>query len=234
MPTTETFSITKVNRLRRRAERAREIDPGDRGGGWQKSPVDPMDLLRVFKPLRMRPGYTLCAFVIGQGNGEGVVWAVPEDAAMPEVDAEAGLFDPPRPPDAIEDFRGAIVGDGSPWSYLCASLFAREAAEFGAEWSGCWWSDWTIIGMEPAAMTKRARSTLGIRDIGRFAWEEPKPEVWEPSVTVRDDGVVVTFHGYTGLEHARISRWEDRYECHSYAFTTREIVVASAGVGYIP
>ena len=233
MSTTETFSITKVNGLRRRAERAREIDMEDRVGGWQRSPVDPMDLLRVFRPLRMRPGFTLCVFVIGQDNGEGVVWAVPEDAPMPDVKADAGLFDPPRPPDAIEDFREAIVGDGSPWSYLCASLFAREAAEFGSEWHGRWWSDWEIIGMEPSSMSQRARSRLGIDDVDRFVWKEPKPAVWEPSVTVEGDGVVVAFHAYTGLEHERISRWEDRYEREGYTFTTQEVVIASAGVGYI-
>ena len=30
----------------------------------------------------------------------------------------------------------AIEGDGSPWSYLSASILSREAEEFGAMWHG--------------------------------------------------------------------------------------------------
>jgi hypothetical protein len=36
----------------------------------------------------------------------------------------------------LDDFMDAIEGDGSAWSYLSASLFAREAAELGALWHG--------------------------------------------------------------------------------------------------
>jgi len=46
------------------------------------------------------------------------------------------LSAPPRPHGALDDFMDAIEGDGSAWSYLSASLFAREAAELGALWHG--------------------------------------------------------------------------------------------------
>ena len=43
----------------------------------------------------------------------------------------------------------AIEGDGSPWSYLSASILSREAVEFGAVWHGCVWSDQTILSKPP-------------------------------------------------------------------------------------
>ena len=43
----------------------------------------------------------------------------------------------------------AIEGDGSPWSYLSASILRREAAEFGARWPGYVWSDQTILSKPP-------------------------------------------------------------------------------------
>ena len=59
------------------------------------------------------------------------------------------ILEPPKPSDALDEFMEAIDGDGKPWSYLCASLLARELAEFGAMWHGCGWSEHAILGENP-------------------------------------------------------------------------------------
>ena len=55
----------------------------------------------------------------------------------------------PRGPPGAVPLMQAIEGDGSPWSYLSASILSREAAEFGAIWHGCVWSDQTILSKPP-------------------------------------------------------------------------------------
>ena len=86
------------------------------------------------------------------GNGNGIIWAVPADAPVVAMDECPRLEDtwlqPPQPPGAVPLMQ-AIEGDGSPWSYLSASILSREAAEFGAIWHGCAWSDQAILSKPP-------------------------------------------------------------------------------------
>ena len=143
------FSIRRVTRLRRAAERARAVSLHDTGGnppdGWSVSVDRADDLLRVFDALWLKPGFALHAYRFrAGGNGNGIIWAVPADAPLIAPDdcarVEDGWLQPPRPPAAVPLMQ-AIEGDGSPWSYLSASILSREAAEFGALWHGCVWSD---------------------------------------------------------------------------------------------
>ena len=43
--------------------------------------------------------------------------------------------------------RGSSVATGTSaaWAYMCASILARELAEFGAMWHGCDWDTHTIV-----------------------------------------------------------------------------------------
>ena len=127
--TTNIFPLPDVRQLRKRAVKAREItQPAPEG--WSKSLVNPLNVLAVFEPLRIKKGYTLRAYHYREGNdSHGVVWAMPVNADFPEPQhcpcIENVLVGPPKPPTALEDFMEAIKGDGSPWSYFCASLLAQ-------------------------------------------------------------------------------------------------------------
>lgn len=140
------FSIRRVTRLRRAAERARAVPFHDTGGnppdGWSVSVDRAEELLRVFGALRLKPGFALHAYRFRAG-GNGIIWAVPADAPLIAPDdcarVEDGWLQPPRPQAAVPLMR-AIEGDGGPWSYLSASILSREAAEFAALWHGCVWS----------------------------------------------------------------------------------------------
>ena len=156
------FSVTRVNRLRRAAARARfvpaakdpdlspEWSPSD---GWFASAYDPSNLMRVFDTLWLKAGFTLHAYEFRAGsNGNGIIWAMPSDAPLvapgecPRL--EDTWLEPPQPPGAVPLMQ-AIEGDGSPWSYLSASILSREASAFGAVWHGCVWSDQTILSKPP-------------------------------------------------------------------------------------
>jgi hypothetical protein len=177
-----------------------------------------MHLLAPFTTLWLKPGYILRAYQFIQGgNGNGVVYAMPEGAPFPDPDdcrRDAQRFlRPPVPPDALPDVMAAIDGDGSPWSYLSASVLARELAEFGAMWHGCNWSVQRILEEIPA-------------DSG-LTWIEAQPENLRPSVEMSADGVTVTFCAYSVVYAERVTRHVDRYMPGSYTFTSETTVLAT-------
>ena len=251
MTKTESFRIERVLGLVARARRARDIPVGLRSAGWRRSPVDPMDLLRVFKPLGLKRGFTLCAFIVGEANGNGVVWAVPSGPLRFENEDEAAFLDPsgprdliaefdnvtrgrnpPRPIGAVDDLRSLLFASGSCWSYVCASLFAREAAEFGAEWHGCFWSDWKVVGGIPRLEFDKVSPGSDAYE-SPWTWLEPEPSRWEPTVTMTDDEVVVVFHAFTEFGSRRITRFTDHYKPGSYVFRSEPKDIALAGGGLI-
>ena len=132
------FSITRVDRLRRAAEEARDFSGEHRGPspeGWFASAYDAKNLIRVFDTLRLNVGFALRAYAFNDGmGGNGIIWAVPVEASLVAPEECSDLTEvwphPPEPPGAVPLMQ-AIEGDGSPWSYLSASILRREAAEFG-------------------------------------------------------------------------------------------------------
>ena len=72
------FSVIRVNRLRRAAERARTLpddhsDPERRQpGGWFASAYDANDLIGVFDTLWLKAGFALHAYEFREG-GNGII-----------------------------------------------------------------------------------------------------------------------------------------------------------------
>ncbi|GAB4266207.1 hypothetical protein [Thermincola ferriacetica] len=220
MNTKTVFPIEKVQQLRDRAIKAREFEQMPQEG-WSKSAVDPMRLLAVFSSLRMKDGYVLRAYQFREGgNGNGFVWAMPEKAPFPEPEecerVRGHFLEPPKPPGALDNFMEAIEGDGTPWSYLSASLFAREAREFGARWHGLSWSTHTILGSDP-----------------QYPWLEVHPEEWRPVVIEEKGSVTVSFYTYSGLETEAVYRHTDRYRAGNYAFKSEKTIIGKGPMGYI-
>ena len=132
--------------------------------GWTKSSTDPMDLLGVFAPLHIKDGFVLRAYQFrAGGNGNAVVWAMPTDAEFPDPSGCPRLadsfLDAPKPTEALDDLMDAVEGDGSPWSYFCASMFVREISEYGAMWHGCEWSTHSILGSNPFKRRRVSRKS---------------------------------------------------------------------------
>ena len=80
------FSIERVQRLRRAAEQARalpskhrELRPErERSDGWIASAYDASDLIKVFDTLWLKTGFSPHAYEYRSGpDGNGIIWAVP-------------------------------------------------------------------------------------------------------------------------------------------------------------
>ena len=113
----------------------------------------------------------------------------------------------------------AIEGDGSPWSYLSASILAREAAEFGARWHGCVWSDQKIIAKPP-------------RESG-WEWRRPVPRIWTPTFAEKGSSRTIVLYIRDPVGMATIYRATDTYPAGSYDFETQATELGAGPGGFV-
>ncbi len=218
-----------VRQMRRRAEAAREL-PRERPDGWSLSPVDPGKVVKVFRSLRLKEGWKLCAYLYGiGGNGNGVVWAIPEEqeVPLPEECEESpdGLFEPPRPPGALDNFMKVIEGSGTPRSYLSASILARELREFGALWHG---TSWDCVGvMEGRGSVEDAEGDE------RWTWHVPPPEDYGPMFELKAGKRRITMYFSSCVGMESIGKVVDTYPKKGYVFKTSGEDIASGGPGIV-
>lgn len=237
-------STAKLNDLRKKAAAVSEPSEGEAKipEGWSKSRYDPNRLVELFQPLRLRKGYVLRAYLFREkGNGNGVVWAMPEDAEFPAPNdcpiLETHLLKAPKPSDALDDAMEAVEGDGSPWSYLAASLLRRELREFGAAWHGCRWRTHSILGSDPwkggppsgtGPDQEKPRSK-----VQQWKWLQPKPANWAPQVKLEGDRVTVTFYTYSALHPEGIFRHTDVFRAGKYRPKTEDQRIAEGPEGFL-
>jgi hypothetical protein len=143
------YTASKLEKIRQKAS-AQQANPQDYPDGWSKSKIDPMKILGAFPSLSIKKGFVLRAYqYVSMGNGNGVVWAMPEDSIFPEPNdcpkLENTALECPHPTEAYKDIMEVVEGDGSDLSYISASLLDRELSELGAIWHGCSWSCHRII-----------------------------------------------------------------------------------------
>ena len=210
--------------------------------GWSKCKVEPLEVLKAFPVLHLKNGFVLRAYQFREGgNGNAVVWAMPEDSPFPEPDCcqklKDAFLEPPRPPEALDDLMEVIEGDGSHWSYLSASIFLREMNEFGAMWHGCEWSTHEIIDKDPSDYFNRAqedaKENISPPRIGKWKWLKDKPDEWQPSVCKGKKNIIVTFYSYSGLGVDVIYLHVDTFQPRKYSFKTKKVMIAKGGGGYI-
>ncbi len=210
--------------------------------GWSKSWHDPIKVVDLFRPLRVKKDYVLRAYLHREeGNGFGVVWALPADAEYPEPKDCPRLghhfLQVPKPWDAMDDTMEAIEGDDSAWSYLAASLLRRELGEFGALWHGMKWGTHVVLDDNPWAGGPPAEDAFpGERPMSEpreWKWLEAQPENWAPQVRLEPDRAVVTFYTYTAHagddeenQQERIIRHTDTYRRGKYRALTTEKKIA--------
>ena len=220
----ERFAVPPIIALRRRVERIASV-PDDAPEGWNKSLVDPMDVVALFKGLSVKSGYVLRAYQYVSGdNGNGNVYAMPADAPFPEPDEclrmDNVFLEPPLPPAADAETMKYIDGDRSPRSYLLASLMARELAEFGAMWHGRSWSDQSILADASKLSTP-------------WTWCEEPPSDLRPSVDATESAILVVFYTYTMFDHERVIRHTDQYSGSSYDFKHESTVIGHGQRGAV-
>ena len=236
-----TFDLRRLTALRRRAEMARQGQERP-PAGWSKSAVDPMGVVDAFDALRLRTGFTIRAYqYYFGGNGHAVVWAMPAGSDFPEPqDCSVRAGSPPgrpRPPGALDDVMEVIEGDGSPWSYISASLFWREIHEFGAFWHGCDWTSHNVLDRNPLAVRARRKQRGVDWPSGRakdWNWIRPEPADWRPAVRRDLDTVTVTFFTFNAAGVETISLHTDCYKSEGYRFipTMESVAIGPGGFVY--
>jgi hypothetical protein len=215
--------------------------------GWTKMRVDLNRFLAVFKSLRIKEGRVLRAYQwCSGGNGYGVVCALPQDLPFPEPEeCEITPSDYPKefvlvPQGALNDPMEAIEGDLSLWSYMEASIFARELGEIGAMWHGINWWTHKLLDRDDFSKPSPPKDILSPDlyappdlFVHNWDWLKPQPEDWRPIVKQEGDLVTVVFYTYSGHGRHRIYRHEDEYEVGSYCFDTMRIEIAERGGGFL-
>jgi hypothetical protein len=177
------FSAARLEQLRQRARATAAA------ASWMQAAADPAPVLELFK-LRLRAGCSLRA--IRRISGEDATIRV---EAMPEV---------PR-------FTCCLEGDGSPRSYLLASVAIREVLEFGAQRHGRWWGCERILDDKP---------------VGEWHWLDEEPDAWAPSVRVGEGGITVQFRTLRVVEGECLIQYTDTYSPGRYSFVTDGSVIA--------
>ena len=237
----KTFPATSIERLRSEAARARRL-PIQMPSGWFKSPIDPMALVSVFEPLTVKSGYVLRAYQFQEaGNGKGFVWAMPVDAEFPDPadcpKTQGVVPGLPKPPGALDNVMKAIGGDGSRWSYLCASILKRELAEFGAMWHGCNWSMHSILDTSPRNHAKEPAPesvlTEMVTPVDAWEWLKEEPNDWRPFVEQDGPQITVAFVTYTRLGSEIIYRHVDDYRAGDYRPKTNRQMLARGTAGFV-
>jgi len=216
--------------------------------GWTKSSVDLKGFLFVFKSLNIKEGMMLRAYQWRSGgNGYGVVWAMPQDLPLPEPDeCEVRSSDYPKssvlvPQGALKDPMEAIEGDQSLWSYMEASIFARELGEIGAMWHGINWRTHILLDRGCILTLRRPTDIRSLEDFFKpidlnpddWNWVMSQPVEWRPTVTKGESSVTVAFYTYSGLGNHRIYRHVDEYRVGSYCFQSERTEIAERAGGFL-
>ena len=221
----------EIRRIRALAQKAAEVT-GPAPSEWVLSAVDPSKIVAAFPPLRVKKGFVLRGYECGWGlNSSGSVVVMPANAPYPGQNGEAiDYLGFDGPAGHLGDVMQAVEGDGSPWSYLCASVLSRELGEFGARWHGQHWVTHTILTANPwkAPAIRQWYNQFGgpSPQLDLWEWLEPVPDDWRPRVSLANGKTVVTFYTHGALGQEAIYRHVDTYKQKSYCFTTQKTAIA--------
>jgi len=185
---------------------------------WFVSTVNPGACLIKLPGLQIKPEYRLVSYLFrADGNGMGVVWAVPEAfSTMTELEramaGHATMAQVPKPEKAVDNFMAAIAGDRSHSSFLMASILRRELQEFGALGDRQTWSHHELIDDIPP---------------GNWNWRTAQPKDLWPKVKLLPNGqAAVEFFSYHRSQPKTLYRHLDQYAADSYLSKSQDNVLA--------
>ncbi|MCI1589780.1 hypothetical protein [Heyndrickxia oleronia] len=220
-----TIHATKPNLI---AESASVEVIDDYIDGWYRTSANPESLVMGFSHLSIKKGYKLRAYqYCDSGNGNGIVWAIPEDKKLPNpIECERSkehFLDAPKPSFALNDFMEVIDGDKTPLSYLQASIVYHELHEFGAIWHGVSWGRDVIL---PTPNNSKSN----------YDWEmiEDEPDVIEPHFYYGSEGnPVIVFHTVNDIGTVTLNRYQHVFGKEDYTLEVKRTCIATAGGGII-
>ena len=230
-----TFPATEVNAAN---DRASDLSPDDRSRLSYDLTFDPTPILTSFGCLSMKPGWVLRAYVDGNVASESTVIALPlpgsaAQAPLSIVGEGQGLY-----PNAHFDyhldldldgclrFMAAVEGDGTPWSYLCASLAVRRLIDFGASDHARYAHDWA--GHRIVETWPQPSGPWRVEPGAEKRAELPRVVVDQDCVTVR-----LYTHSPPAANGEGVWLHQDRYALGSYdPVMTRTLLAAGRRARY--
>jgi len=209
--------------------------PRDIEEGWSVSSVDFAEVIAVCPPLQLKAGWKLQAYQYVMGrNGHALLFAVPEEQTLPEPANPEDNNAPLIPVFASSNFMEIVQGDGSPYSYMVASIFAREMSEFGKFGHGGNWIAYHILEDDPwqNSFEVRVGSDMSM-DESEWTLRVPKPSSWKPSVMVNPEAIITRFYTFCGLGMQKIVSYTDTYIAGNYQPQIGSEVIATGPRGYV-
>ena len=239
----ERFPIDVVENMRDEARRIRKTLACPEHEGWIRSGFKAESLLEAFPMLRLRSGFELLVYTYCEMMGShSQVVAVGKDHALISTALRVSEGErmewPPDLKDGVISPMEAVEGDGTPLSYLSASILMREFREIGAFWHGIVWDTYAVLAPTVCCLgggCAESQQDIELQELlARLEWAGPCQDLQHlaPSVCVRPDSVLVTLHVYTELNGEQVLRQRDTYLSGSYHPTRQEDTVATGGHGF--
>lgn len=249
------FTDDQSDEVEPRSNRGASIAPADtdpmftEDGGWWNSRLDPTKIVAFCGKLSIRKGWNLHAYLFSTGmNGNGYVIAGRSEKTIPSLPAIAKAFEGIYIIDSnmiVDELPGiynrmvAIDGDGSPLSYLQASLLDRELGDFGALWHGIQWGAHKVVDRLPTPTEDDDMDADPMFSSqtkpNQWKWKTRRPAKMDPTVSIDGDVVEVTFYSFTPLMDdeggEKIVRHVDTYLTDNYIPIKRERKVIAVGKG---
>ena len=237
------FEGELIEKYRQQAMAIRDEIPEEGPEGWFRSDFDATRLVTVHPALQLKPEYTVLTWIFrNRGNGNGLVLAFRRDdpalgAAMSPV--HALVSEDAIPAGDRRNPMHAIIGDGSPLSYLSASLLQRELWEVGALWHGVRWDVEEIICTKRSRLYGATRRAIlnehWQRRLDGMEWDGPVPRAPDLSPRASGDAAAcqVTFHTISELGREHLTRWTDTYSSRSLVPRVRSEHLATGTGGFV-
>ncbi|MEO0532873.1 MAG: hypothetical protein AAF215_03285 [Cyanobacteria bacterium P01_A01_bin.123] len=191
-------------------------------GRWFISTIDPAAVIAKLPGLFLKPETQLVTYLFRKGSlGTGITWALPEHlsttACLEQAITQAKGYDiPPHPEGAFESMMAAIDGDGSPTSFLAASILSRELQELGRTGKFTRWAHHRLINQIPPQR--------------QWQWRTSPPKDFSPKVkTLPNQQVAVEFFTCRVTPPIGIFRHVDQYSPQQYQPQAADRVIASTG-----
>jgi hypothetical protein len=191
--------------------------PNNRGK-WFISTINPGAALLKLPGLKLKDNIRLVTYLYRfQEQGLGATWAVPEihstTALLEQALAHSDRSRHPQPQGSLEDVMDAMVGDGSPLSFVVATLLCRELRELGMLGQDCNWSKHRLLGTLPATVP--------------WKWLINQPANLSPKIRFFQDGrAAIEFFSCRTSHPITIFQHIDQYAAKSYKATTLDRPIA--------
>ncbi|NDJ16163.1 hypothetical protein [Myxacorys almedinensis] len=190
-------------------------------GQWFISASNPGTVLMKLPGLGLKPDWRLVIYLYRMGNdGTSIMWAVPT-ALSRTADLQnalstcGGRDNPPQPEGALTDVMDAIAGDGSPMSFVIASLVRREFSELGRLGKSAQWTHHRLIDGLPPQVP--------------WQWRSEAPQDLSPKVQVFPDGkVAIEFFTCRVIAPIAVFQHVDHYGAETYRAKSLDRSVAIA------